>query len=1721
MVKENKIKYFFLAVLACLIVLGGFKFVLAQDILGIDVLLREYLFPISSYEKSGTPESKRGLECGQFAWDEGNNNYSDFYDCKDLPNFGAAGKEVTEWLDGAGVLARKKAKFTYTFNVTRQANYVFKLDASNDADNFSRLSRQQIDYIYNDLNITLEGLLNYIGEDITADDLAVLGTSESLKYELMRNLVFSVYLNGEKKGFVFAKATAPNQRQETEIVIGNLLPGEHTIELRFLSDYYYDFSAKELPAYLANFSNADLDEDKILDINPVIHSVAIDSIMPSDDVIGIRIYQNKENKDINSWYNESVINPSSAIEPMTIDGYEAIKDDRTVYVNAANLMEFKVCQGGADDGKECESDENCSETCQPRKFFYTNVYVIAYNQAAAPSTINIFNQMLDNWQFNINLDPIEKDIVKEKLRRDVRRLADLRIIRELLENYKARHGKYPALDAGTFVKNHTISTWPSWQATLGNELGSALPTDPFNIMATEPRGPYDCSDPIERQYCQNICSRDNAGNALTGCPANQQCVGNEYCSICPAPYDEKTCWDEVNLRFAYSELRPPACGDFIAGSFNLGGTLADQVQSMEDCIDGAFVYQYTALDIDGDGQAGDAYLLNYRLEYTERDICAPGQCIFGNRCYQPGSCLAECGYVDGELVCAKPDFKNLYCLFGSWISSCGDGFVQESCGETCDPARPLEPGESWCDHTYGEQNWYNEGAISGSCSPSCRLETVEDLGYVPPPYSADPTILSCGGYCGDKIIQRLAGEQCDEGLFPGPVRGDGAGVAQDSQYRCSGSQGGQPVLKEATACEKYADDWWKNVENSCAALPTDNNQRVSRLGENDLLALGGFSVSYKFNVEQSSSYTFRIRTANYGDNLSSLTNDQIDYLLSLKTEGDTLYNITPDRGLDIPEFGSVSSADTRKYDLLRSLIYSVYLNGEAEQNRVGFIIVPARSQAQIQEGTISLGALSPGEHTVYLRFVGDHFYWDFENLSPPDYLNNFSNADTDDNEKIDVNPLIESVSFFSPELGVGNCKTFGGWCGDGIVQLEFGEQCDIKSYFSPSPAETVNLVKNPSFERVFSPWQRAGAEVNLDERDYFEGRYSLKIDSAAGDFWLNQSLNMFANKPYKISFRVKMISGTINAVQFETGAQAAGESWFGNQAGFTELTDQEIGGWQLYQIDSFASVQNSAKFRILFSAPNSSFYFDNVSIIPLDPSVRPQYLCGTERITGKICQYRGGYCGDGIIQSAFGETCDDRVGLICSTNADCGQTGFCANGICQSVDCNNVCKSTYCGDGIVQRPNAEGVYEICDWASDPLCSFDCQRIKMGGSCSHDATSPCNPNIDPNCRQCAANLSCTIRNFGDTETKCLGTRGSLGCKSNRDCILGYYCDLSSSRCEPEISTYLRYHPEPKTSLILPEPSSVAYDINITSCPDLRLIGLGSERSFVLDRCTGISWESADNISRPKWTYQQALEDGCGGATRLPNITELYSLVRQTNQGLFYSDKETLRLCPVNCMYDENSPSLCAECPDDNYIYWSSTCTQKADNGSCEKALAINFKYGSIEEYRVSDGFKVHCLRDSECGNGVIEEGETCEFFVGADGRLIEQEITRQCSGFDYDGGFLHCDPNTCNFKFNNCYFNSRLNQTCEEVCQGQKTLSCKSVGLNVSKIDDYYDIVEGTLEIANDATLMDIDQNGNCFVPGRQITCDYRFVDRQANCRDTGTGQLSPYRSEYSFCNCAE
>ena len=289
------------------------------------------------------------------------------------------------------------------------------------------------------------------------------------------------------------------------------------------------------------------------------------------DAIAIRIYKNVNNYSAARWYdNEFVEDDLRRGSPQSIsdvDGYEAVKDGRTVYVNAGNM--------DLDSGN-----------------YYANIYTLSFSQEPDTGTMKVHTNMLKHWTFNTNLIdpddygycsipsqvclsdadcfsgyichvddgsadgdypddlplnapvgynadyaeykanyydnkchlPFEKESVitcwrdtncksdrtglycsgrKAEVTRRTKRLADLADIKTTIMDFVADGNDLPTMAAGSYLPGITISTWESWNDTLATELQVGELPD----------------DPINTMG---------------------SCVGD---------YDPDTCWDDVEREF--------------------------------------------------------------------------------------------------------------------------------------------------------------------------------------------------------------------------------------------------------------------------------------------------------------------------------------------------------------------------------------------------------------------------------------------------------------------------------------------------------------------------------------------------------------------------------------------------------------------------------------------------------------------------------------------------------------------------------------------------------------------------------------------------------------------------------------------------------------------------------------------------------------------------------------------------------------------------------------------------------------------------------------------------------------------------------------------------------------------------------------------------------------------------------------------------------------------
>ena len=244
------------------------------------------------------------------------------------------------------------------------------------------------------------------------------------------------------------------------------------------------------------------------------------------DGIAVRVMPNIDHVSPLEWYKKNIKQQGSPSR-LLVDGYEALQEGRTVYVNTGNVVGDKL---------------------------YTNIHIISYTQDASSDTKEIFNQLLNNWTFNTNIiadsqadfclqianndrDPAGKkcytdaqcgknsglycNSLKARVTRDVRRLADLKEITTALDSYQGKNKDYPKLAAGSYLANKSISVWPSWQQTLGKELGKTLPVDPINKLVG-------CSGGYDSVTCWNEKEKKFNDTVPGGLPTGSHAYVYEY-----------------------------------------------------------------------------------------------------------------------------------------------------------------------------------------------------------------------------------------------------------------------------------------------------------------------------------------------------------------------------------------------------------------------------------------------------------------------------------------------------------------------------------------------------------------------------------------------------------------------------------------------------------------------------------------------------------------------------------------------------------------------------------------------------------------------------------------------------------------------------------------------------------------------------------------------------------------------------------------------------------------------------------------------------------------------------------------------------------------------------------------------------------------------------------------------------------------------------------------
>lgn len=471
------------------------------------------------------------------------------------------------------------------------------------------------------------------------------------------------------------------------------------------------------------------------------------------DAIGVRIAGNPLHLSPREWYASKGFtgNPTET----TVDGYQAIRDGRTVYVAFANT-----------DG--------------PQQNIYSNIFIISYNDGAEPTTRQIYDALLSSLTFNRNVQgessnacetsnqslvtdssgasiPCDKDTqcqpygagdvcanIKAKLQRDLVRLADFQKMSRLIESVKSKTGNYPTLASGSYVGALSTSLWPSWTDALQKIVGTSLPTDPVNRFVT-------CG----------LC-----GTSKAACVSDSDCPSGDSCQA-QGGYDPKTCWNQSASRF----LCPSGAN----------GAETSHVYMYRAIANGA---QY---ELDGNFEVQPPNAIDPTVNWWQPPLMTTvKRCsntgAQGNFCSTDTDC--QTCTITGVCTSAptgacKPAGASFVyggsCKGGEYGQSsvCGDGVVDPSNSEVCETTGPTATRLATCSLSGGETGLNHE-----ICAPDCKSYVID------PKNAACTSVTTCGngkreGSCSNNALQPCVAdaecgtggscqlETCDDGVLNG------------------------------------------------------------------------------------------------------------------------------------------------------------------------------------------------------------------------------------------------------------------------------------------------------------------------------------------------------------------------------------------------------------------------------------------------------------------------------------------------------------------------------------------------------------------------------------------------------------------------------------------------------------------------------------------------------------------------------------------------------------------------------------------------------------------------------------------------------------------------------------------------------------------------------------------------------------------------------------------
>lgn len=161
---------------------------------------------------------------------------------------------------------------------------------------------------------------------------------------------------------------------------------------------------------------------------------------------------------------------------------------------------------------------------------------------------------------------------------------------------------------------------------------------------------------------------------------------------------------------------------------------------------------------------------------------------------------------------------------------------------------------------------------------------------------------------------------------------------------------------------------------------------------------------------------------------------------------------------------------------------------------------------------------------------------------------------------------------------------------------------------------------------------------------------------------------------------------------------------------------------------------------------------------------------------------------------------------------------------------------------------------------------------------------------------------------------------------------------------------------------------------------------------------------------------------------------------------YTDNQNVKVCTLDGVPSGGGTAgrdQCVQISDSRYVYWSSTpygekkcfdglgnVIEDVSESTCNQPnqvwdsyyLAMDFDKKQVYIAPPTSQFASRCVANVKCGDSILQGDEQCEFFPDGTERVANNQcLTNEAAQklAPYTAGGVHCDPQSCQLRFDNC------------------------------------------------------------------------------------------------------